>query len=121
MLLNYHLKILNLNLTNNSRSLALRRFLSLERRLLATPDIYKQYSNFIQEYLTSDYLERVPVDSTLKHIFYIPHHCVFKPSSSTTKLRVVFDASAKTSDGSLNETLLPGPKLQKDFDYSLDF
>ena len=35
-----------------------------------------------------------------------------KLSSTTTKLRVVFNASAKTTTGvSLNNTLLPGPSL----------
>lgn len=44
--------------------------------------------------------------------FYMPMHGVLKLSSSTTKLRAVCDASAKTSTGhSLNYTLLPGPSL----------
>ena len=47
--------------------------------------------------------------------YYLPHHYVFKEDSSTTKLRVVFDASAKTSSGvSLNKRLMIGPKLQSD-------
>ena len=47
--------------------------------------------------------------------YYLPHHCVFKEDSSTTKLRVVFDASAKTSSGVfLNKQLMIGPKLQSD-------
>ena len=46
---------------------------------------------------------------------YLPHHCVFKGDSSTTKLRVVFDASAKTTSGfSVNDCLKVGPKLQDD-------
>ena len=42
-------------------------------------------------------------------VFYLPMHAVRKDSSSTTKLKVVFDASAKSSTGiSLNDTLLVG-------------
>ncbi|XP_029054752.2 uncharacterized protein LOC114882037 [Osmia bicornis bicornis] len=47
--------------------------------------------------------------------FYLPHHAVIKPSSTTTKLRVVFDGSAKTSNGlSLNDALMVGPTIQDD-------
>ena len=47
--------------------------------------------------------------------FYLPHHCVFKEDSTTTKLRVVFDGSAKTSSGiSLNDALMVGPTIQDD-------
>ena len=42
-------------------------------------------------------------------VFYLPMHAVRKDCSTTTKLRIVFDASAKTSTGvSLNDTLLIG-------------
>ena len=47
--------------------------------------------------------------------FYLPHHCDLKESNTTTKLRVVFDASAKTTSGvSLYDNLMLGPKVQKD-------
>ncbi|XP_018406350.1 PREDICTED: uncharacterized protein LOC108782552, partial [Cyphomyrmex costatus] len=47
--------------------------------------------------------------------YYLPHHAVLKESSITTKLRVVFDASCKTTSGlSLNDTLLAGPTIQDD-------
>ena len=47
--------------------------------------------------------------------FFLPHHEVTKESSATTKLRVVFDASAKTSNGlSLNDILTVGPTIQDD-------
>ncbi|XP_055605009.1 uncharacterized protein LOC129753236 [Uranotaenia lowii] len=46
---------------------------------------------------------------------YLPHHPVVKEASTTTKVRVVFDASCKTSSGiSLNDSLLVGPVVQKD-------
>lgn len=48
--------------------------------------------------------------------YFIPHHAVLKASSSTTKLRVVFDASRKSSSGSsLNDILMIGPTIQDDF------
>jgi hypothetical protein len=50
-----------------------------------------------------------------KLIFFLPHHAVFKESSTTTKTRVVFDASAKRTTGvSLNDVLMVGPKIQQD-------
>ncbi|KAF0716103.1 DUF1758 domain-containing protein, partial [Aphis craccivora] len=45
--------------------------------------------------------------------YYLPHHAVFKDSSTSTKLRVVFDASAKTdTNRSLNDVLFKGPCIQ---------
>jgi hypothetical protein len=50
-----------------------------------------------------------------QQVVYLPHHCVKKESSLTTKTRVVFDASARSTNGlSLNDNLLPGPNLQAD-------
>jgi tRNA U34 2-thiouridine synthase MnmA/TrmU len=45
----------------------------------------------------------------------MPHHFVIKPDSTTTKLRVVFDTSAKTSIGlSLNDALKVGATVQQE-------
>jgi hypothetical protein len=47
--------------------------------------------------------------------FYMPHHAVLKVTSSTTKLRVVFSGSEKSSNCvSLNDVLMIGPKVQDD-------
>lgn len=43
---------------------------------------------------------------------YLPHHGVFRVSSSTTRLRVVFNGSQRTRSGkSLNNHLLVGKNL----------
>ena len=44
--------------------------------------------------------------------FYLPHHGVMKPNSTTTKLRVVFSGSAKTSSGlTVNDIMHAGANL----------
>ena len=59
--------------------------------------------------------ELVPVEDFFKldsETYYLPMHAVVKESSTTTKLRVVFDASAKSTSGhSLNDVILSGPVL----------
>lgn len=57
-----------------------------------------------------------------EQVFYLPMHAVRKEESTTTKLRVVFDASAKSSTGiSLNDTLLVGPTVHPTLTYCFDF
>ena len=45
-----------------------------------------------------------------------PHHDVINPDKTSTKVRIVYDASAKINKGqrSLNECLYPGPTMLKD-------
>ncbi|XP_062542559.1 uncharacterized protein LOC134210531 [Armigeres subalbatus] len=45
--------------------------------------------------------------------FFLPHHAILRPDSTTTKLRIVFDASCKSGSGlSLNDILMTGPTIQ---------
>jgi hypothetical protein len=54
-------------------------------------------------------------DDDPARVQYLPHHCVLRPSSTTTSLRVVFDASAKTTTGlSLNDIQHVGARVQQD-------
>ena len=47
--------------------------------------------------------------------YYIPHQAVIRPDSSTTKLRVVFNPSCKTSyNYSLNSLMHTGTRLQQE-------
>ncbi|XP_055634052.1 uncharacterized protein LOC129774355 [Toxorhynchites rutilus septentrionalis] len=100
----------------DSRSVAERRLFSLERRLQRDPVTRKAYHRFMDEYVQLGHMEQIkgPVNDTIPH-FYLPHHSVFKETSTTTKTRVVFDASCKSASGySLNDTLMVGPVVQRD-------
>ena len=97
-----------------SRSQAVRRFQSLERSL-HQKDRFCQVNQVIQEYLDLGHAEAVPrqdLEKNQQQVFYLPIHVVYKTSSTSTKVRAVFDASAKTSFGvSLNDTLMVGPTV----------
>ncbi|XP_050437636.1 uncharacterized protein LOC126843885 [Adelges cooleyi] len=103
-------------LLGDSKTNALRQYKFLEVRLSKNNDLRKQYVEFMQDYLTAGHMELVPPAERDKvYSYYIPHHCVLRPDSSTAKLRVVFNASARTTIGlSLNESMYTGPKLQPD-------
>nr|XP_012135148.1 PREDICTED: uncharacterized protein LOC100874762 isoform X2 [Megachile rotundata]XP_012135760.1 PREDICTED: uncharacterized protein LOC100874762 isoform X3 [Megachile rotundata] len=101
-----------------SFSVALRRFRSLEQKLTKEPQLKIKYTEFLEEYIRLGHMSETKA-TNLDGGYYLPHHAVIKQSSLTTKLRVVFDASAKTSNGvSLNDMLLTGPTIQDNL-YSL--
>ena len=72
-----------------------------------------QYDAVIREQLEEGVVERAPTEATGKE-FYLPHRAVVRENAETTKLRVVYDASARAHSGapSLNECLHAGPPLQ---------
>ncbi|XP_026830319.1 uncharacterized protein LOC105279648 [Ooceraea biroi] len=89
---------------------------SLSRRFHANPVLFKEYAEFLNEYESLGHMRRVPLGEPTDHCVYIPHHPVLRESSATSRLRVVFNASSRSSNGtSLNDHLLPGPKLQSEF------
>lgn len=102
----------DVSMLGNSYHRALRRFRGLETKLAKDPKIKSQYAAFIQEYLSLGHMSLVS-NKCKAPKFYLPHHCVQKLDSTTTKLRVVFDGSAKSTSGySLNDLLLAGPTIQ---------
>ncbi|XP_055614851.1 uncharacterized protein LOC129761163 [Toxorhynchites rutilus septentrionalis] len=98
-----------------SRSIAMKRFLGLEKRLQANPEMKALYHEFIQEFINMGHMVDVTEEIEPILTYYMPHHAVLKPESTTTRLRVVFDASCPTSTGvSLNDALMVGPVVQQD-------
>ena len=88
----------------------------LQRRLCSKPELVQEYSRIIEEQINLGIVETVkePLTSTDKSsstIHYLPHHGVVRTSSQTTKLRIVYDGSARAAgdDCSLNDCLQKGP------------
>ena len=46
--------------------------------------------------------------------WYLPHFPVLRPEKETTKMIIVFDASAKCNGVCLNDIIEQGPKLQNE-------
>ncbi|XP_055589653.1 uncharacterized protein LOC129741866 [Uranotaenia lowii] len=94
-----------------SRGIALQRLDGLEKRLARDPELRNHYNQFMEEYVDLGHMRRAHVGPEKR--CYLPHHPVIKQASTTTKVRVVFDASCKSSSGvSLNDALLAGPVIQ---------
>ncbi|XP_070134061.1 uncharacterized protein [Drosophila bipectinata] len=109
-----------------SHQIALNRFHLLERRLNRNDTLKQQYHSTIKEYFDLKQLSKVTTAETRHQMITprgqqyfssctLPHHAVIKEDSTTTKVRVVYDASCTTSNGkSLNDILCIGPPLQND-------
>lgn len=96
----------------DSRRQAITRFLANERSLLKKGKLSESEA-VLREYVSLGHAEKIPPHQLHDEPkFYLPIQVVFKDSSTTTKCRPVFDASAITTSGhSLNDTLLTGPNL----------
>ncbi|KAK3745383.1 hypothetical protein QZH41_001421 [Actinostola sp. cb2023] len=92
-----------------------KRLESLRRNLnKRDPTLIDKYAKQISEQLKQGFIEKVYDFNKPKGVLhYIPHLPVFKLDSATTKMRIVYDASAKISSKtlSLNDCLYTGPNL----------
>jgi hypothetical protein len=88
---------------------SLRRLSNLIKKLKRDGHI-EEYDAVIRTQLEEGIVEEAPKTTSNKE-FYIPHKGIVKESSETTKLRVVYDASAKSDPAtpSLNDCLYAGP------------
>lgn len=91
------------------------RLASLLKRLGLRPEMSKNYNNVIQVQLKQGIIEPVEqgVNSGVARVHYIPRHEVIHVDKKTTKLHVVYDASAQAgrNSPSLNDCLYAGPPL----------
>ena len=101
-------------LLGESKTQALQRYFQ-NIKSLARKGGLEQFRDVLQEYVDLGHA-RLCTAEELKmpssQCYYLPMFGVIKASSTTTKLRIVFDASAVSTSGwSLNDTLEAGPML----------
>ena len=97
--------------------LALKWLKSLVNRLQHDPELLQKYSNIINRQVHKGIIETADnFTSSGTRSHYLPHHPVLTPSKATTKVRIVYDASAKVqrNSNSLNECLHRGPTILPD-------
>ena len=102
---------------NNNFWLSRKRLENLVKSL-KSKNLFERYHQVFDDYEEKNYIERVTDMTTGR--FYLPHHAVLKEERSSTKVRVVFDGSAKSCESlSLNECLYKGPSLMVDLSAAL--
>ena len=109
---------------SDNYDLSMKRLHGLLRRLRQDDVILDEYDSIIRSQIQQGIVEVVdkPEQMTSNKTHYLPHHAVIRRDKNTTKLRIVYDASAKSDGPSLNDCLHAGPKFdQKIFDLLLRF
>ena len=87
---------------------------SIHDRLNKTPDVLKEHDDIIQQQLILGIIEKLPdpeVETQNKDVHYLPYPAVTRQNRETTKLRIVYDGSAKSAgqERSLDYFLPAGP------------
>ena len=74
----------------------------------------EEYEKIVATRKESGITEKVPDSRTANRVFYMPHKPVIREDAATTKVRMVFDASAKPHylANSINDCMYRGPPLQ---------
>ncbi|GFX06023.1 integrase catalytic domain-containing protein [Trichonephila clavipes] len=97
-----------------SRKTAIQRLNSLWKRLSRDKEYLSLYEKFLQEYEDLGHMREIKADGSGVS-FYMPHHGVYRPEKSTTKMRTVFNASSPSTSGkSLNSIQFNGGLVQED-------
>ena len=107
-------------------ALARKQLQGLLKKMRRHPEVQREYHAIIQDQLRLSIIEKCRDQPSLNSdgvIHYLPHHAVIHTDKQTSKLRIVYDASARGINGlSLNDCLFSGPKFdQKILDILLRF
>ena len=87
---------------------------SLYSRLKKEPNLLFEYDSSIRDQPKAEIIEPVPIsEKTNSKVYFIADHCVVRKKRETSKVRIVFDGSAKSPNQaySLNDHLENGPNF----------
>ena len=85
--------------------------LNLDQKLKENSDLLKVYNDIFIEQKQNGIIEEVMSLGKLVETSYIPDHPVIRDDKTTTKICIVFDASARDNGPSINDCLYKGPHL----------
>ncbi|XP_044165233.1 uncharacterized protein LOC122949165 [Acropora millepora] len=101
--------------STNSYRLSESRLRSLHFKMKKDPELLRDYDRIIREQEQAGIVERVPEEDKPSNVdrgqvYFSPHHAVIRKDRETTKVRIVYDGSAKSSkeELSLNDCLETG-------------
>ena len=82
---------------------------SLIKRLKRDPVTLQEYDSILKKQESEGIIEEPPEKfKPAGTVHYLPHHPVIRTDKSTSRVRIVYDASAKRDDPSLNDCLETG-------------
>lgn len=95
--------------------MVIRRLQNTEKRLRKSVENAAAYQKILDTYEEKQYIRKVTSEEEQRQTrWLLPHFPVLRPDKSTTKTRIVFDASAQQESICLNDAILAGPKLQNE-------
>ena len=89
---------------------------SVLKRLRKNPGLFEEYNRIIVEQSSPGIIFDVDPDKPVEigHVIFLPHHPVIRGDKQATEVRIVYDASVKSTGPVLNDCLPSGPSLLSD-------
>jgi hypothetical protein len=97
-------------LVNINEEPSRKRLKNIERKLSHDKELREAYEEIVKDQLEKKIIEPAPSQPTGPRVFYIPHKPIVREQASSSKVRMVFDASARPNPlaNSVNECMHTG-------------
>ena len=101
-------------LTKTNELQSRRKLQNQERKLENKESLKQEYAKIVEDQLKDEIIEKVPETATGNRIYCMPHKPFVRDSAMTTKVRMVFDASARpdSSSNSIDDCMCKGLAIQ---------